>query len=66
MTQRFEKALRRSIHDKIGCCEETLLITQVYPQEHSYLVFYYVPSLDRNDQSKSIGILLTEVLMNLE
>lgn len=66
MTPRFEKALKKAVHDKIGCCEETLIINQILAQEHSYLVLYYVPSLDRHEQSKTISVLLTEILMNLD
>jgi len=66
MTQRFENALRKTIHDKVGCCEETLIINKVVAQEHSYIVFFYVPSIDRHEQTKSVAVLLTEILINFE
>ena len=65
MTSKFEQALKKAIHDKIGCCEETLIVTLVTPQKHSYLVHFYIPSLDRHEQTKTAQILVSEMLMYL-
>jgi len=65
MTNKFELALKKAIHNKIGCCEETLLITFVRASTQSYTVYYYVPSLNRHDQTQTIEILVSEMLMYL-
>lgn len=65
MTNKFETAIKKALHDKIGCCEETLIITLVKPFPNTYEVYYYVPSLDRDEQTKKATILVSELLMHI-